>query len=123
MSEQPRHDETSTVGDLRRDVARFVDERDWRQFHDAKNLTASIAIEAAELMEHFQWVRSDEVDAPLRAPGVRDAVRDELADVLSYALSLANALDIDVTTAVREKLAKNARKYPAEDYRGRWRAE
>ncbi len=123
MSEQPRHDETSTVGDLRRDVARFVDERDWRQFHDAKNLTASIAIEAAELMEHFQWVRSDEVDAHLRAPGVRDAVRDELADVLSYALSLANALDIDVTTAVREKLAKNARKYPAEDYRGRWRAE
>lgn len=89
----------------------FVDERDWQRFHNAKNLSMSLAIEAGELMEHFQWLTSDEVVAG--AGFDRDEVADELADVLCYALSLANALDIDLTKAIRNKMVKNRLKYPA----------
>ncbi len=114
-------DRETTVAELRDLVQGFVDERDWSQFHDPKNLSMSIAIEAAELMEHFQWQENR------RAGEVRDSaedmqqVREELADVLCYALSFANALDIDIATALREKLAKNAEKYPADRFRGRYR--
>ncbi len=113
-------DATTTVADLRRVIADFIAERDWHSYHDAKNLSMSIAIETAELMEHFQWVRSDEVPAVLANPRTRAEIVDEVADVACYLLSLANALDIDLSTAVREKVAKNAVKYPAERFRGRY---
>jgi len=113
-------DEATTVADLRRAVADFVNEREWRPYHDAKNLSMSIAIEAAELMEHFQWIRTDELPAVLGSPTKRAEISDELADVTCYVLGLANALELDLSTAVREKLAKNARKYPTDQFRGRY---
>ena len=113
-------DATTTLADLRRQMANFVAERQWHSYHDAKNLSMSIAIEAAELMEHFQWVRSDEVPAVLANPQSRAEIVDEIADVACYLLSLANALDIDLSTAVTAKLAKNAAKYPADRFRGRY---
>jgi NTP pyrophosphatase (non-canonical NTP hydrolase) len=113
-------DESVTIGELRQVVADFIAERQWHSYHDAKNLAMSIAIEAAELMEHFQWVRSEEVRAVLDNPAQRAAIVEEVADVACYLLSLANALDIDLSTAVREKVAKNAVKYPAEQFRGRY---
>jgi len=114
-------DQTTNVADLRRAVAEFVDARDWRQFHNPKNLAMSIAIEAAELMEHFQWL-----DLPVsgrigESPRDIGDIREELADVLCYALSLANVLEIDVSTALHEKLVKNNAKYPAERFRGRFK--
>ena len=113
-------DATTTVKELRDAVATFVEERDWSRFHDPKNLAMSIAIEAAELMEHTQWAHSDEVPARLADADTHAAVAEELADVVCYVLSFANATGIDIATAVKGKMEKNARKYPAEDYRGRY---
>jgi NTP pyrophosphatase (non-canonical NTP hydrolase) len=113
-------DATTTLADLRDLVRRFVEERDWRQFHSPKNLTMSLAIEAAELMEHFQWIDLPESRAIKDQPQKLAQVREELADVLCYALALANELEIDLSAAVRDKMVKNAAKYPADLSRGRY---
>lgn len=113
-------DEKTAVAELRRLVADFVAQRDWRQFHSPKNLAMSLAIEAAELMEHFQWLTTDESRRVGDRPERLAEVAEELADVLCYALALANELGIDLAVAVRGKLAKNERKYPVEQYRGRY---
>lgn len=115
------NDSDTTVGDLRQAVAAFVDGRDWRPFHTAKNLSMSIAIEAAELMEHFQWLTPDEAQAALDRPAERAAVADELADIVIYCLSLSNALDLDISSAVLGKLQTNEQRYPAGEFRGRFR--
>ena len=112
-------DQTTAVAALRELVRQFVDERDWRQFHTPKNLSMSLAIEAAELMEHFQWLTAEQSLAVRSDPARLAAVGEELADVLCYALALANALDLDIATIVRDKMAKNERKYPAAEFRGR----
>jgi dCTP diphosphatase len=113
-------DRVTTLGELRRLMAEFVAERDWQPFHDPKNLAMSIAIEAAELMEHFQWVSSAALADRLAEPGRREAIADEVADVLCFVLSLANALDLDLAAAVAAKMRKNAAKYPAAEFRGRY---
>jgi NTP pyrophosphatase (non-canonical NTP hydrolase) len=107
------------VSQLRQAVSAFVDERDWRPFHTPKNLAMSLAIEAAELMEHFQWLDVDESIARGRDPGFRERIADEIADVCCYLLSLVNTLELDLSEAVLAKLIKNARKYPADEVRGR----
>src|SRR5687768_7040775 len=111
-------DSSTTVADLRTVVRRFVEERDWRQFHSPKNLTMSLAIEAAELMEHFQWIDIAESRAAKNDVKKLAEVREELADVMCYALALANELEIDLSAAVRDKMVKNAAKYPADRSRG-----
>ncbi len=113
-------DAETTVAQLRQLLAEFVAAREWHIYHDAKNLSASIAIEAAELMEHFQWVRNEEVDALLSDAGRRAEIQDELADVMCYVLALANAVNIDISAAVASKMAKNAAKYPVAEFRGRY---
>lgn len=114
-------DAQTTVGDLRQAVAAFVDARDWQPFHGPKNLAMSIAIEAAELMERFQWLTTEEAQAAAEAPAEKAAVADELADILIYCLSLSNALDLDVSSAVLGKLQTNEHRYPADEFRGRFR--
>ena len=101
-------------------VAEFVDRRDWDRFHSPKNLSMSMAIEAAELMEHFQWLSSEQSRDVVRKADKLGAVAEELADVLCYALAMANQLGVDLSTAVRDKMAKNEQKYPADEYRGRF---
>jgi NTP pyrophosphatase (non-canonical NTP hydrolase) len=113
-------DSTTTLADLRDLVARFVAERDWEQFHAPKNLSMSLAIEAAELMEHFQWIDMAESRRVVDDPAKLTAIREEIADVLCYTLALANALDVDLSQAVQDKMVKNAAKYPAEQSRGRY---
>lgn len=108
----------TTVEQLQQLVAAFVAERQWERFHDPKNLSMSIAIEAAELMEHFQWVRSEEIDATLRDEQLRTEISDELADIACFALALANRLGIDLAHAVESKMIKNRAKYPADVFRG-----
>lgn len=112
-------DATETLAQLRQAVKHFVDERDWQQFHTPKNLAMSLAIEAAELMEHFQWLDAGESLARGRDPVFREQIADELADVACYLCSLANTLELDLSDAVRSKLVKNAGKYPVELSRGR----
>jgi NTP pyrophosphatase (non-canonical NTP hydrolase) len=113
-------DSSTTISELRELVRRFVEERDWRQFHSPKNLSMSLAIEAAELMEHFQWIDGAESRQLADDPTKLAEVRDEIADVLCYLLALANELHIDLADAVKAKMLKNAAKYPAELSRGRY---
>ena len=113
-------DHNTPVGELRSLVAQFVTERDWKQFHTPKNLSMSLAIEAAELMEHFQWLTPEQSRSIADKPEKLAEVGEELADVLCYALALANELQLDVSTCVRNKMLKNAQKYPAEEFRGRY---
>lgn len=113
-------DEKTSVHQVRQWVAEFVDQRDWNRFHAPKNLAMSIAIEAGELMEHFQWISAEESRRIADDPKRRDAAADELADVVCYALALSNVLRIDLSDAIVAKLEKNARKYPVAEYRGRY---
>lgn len=103
---------TPTTADLQAAVARFVDERDWQVYHTPKSLSMSIAIEAAELMEHFQWHGNDTSRQVALDAAVHDAVAGELADVLIYCLALANAAGIDAGQAVLAKLARNQERFP-----------
>ncbi len=105
-------DDRTTIAELKQLVARFVDERDWNAFHTPKNLAMSLAIEAAELMEHFQWLEQAESRAVANDAAKRGEVADELADVVAYALAMANELGIDVADALADKMRKNAVKYP-----------
>jgi NTP pyrophosphatase (non-canonical NTP hydrolase) len=97
-------------------IRQFRDERDWKQFHDPKNLAMSIAIEAAEIMEHFQWVDRDK--SLQHAAESREEIADEIADVAIYLIELADVTGIDLQTAILAKLKKNAVKYPVEKSRG-----
>lgn len=112
-------EETAETGDFARlrDLVRvFVDERDWDQFHTPKNLSSALSVEAAELLEHFQWLqhgRADELGADKLVQ-----VRHEMADVLVYLVRLADKLDVDLMAAVEEKMILNRAKYPAELVRG-----
>lgn len=97
-------------------VRAFGRERDWQLYHTPKNLTAALIVEAAELLEPFQWLTPEE---SLNLSGAKkEAVRQEMADVLIYLVSLANCLDIDLLKAAEDKLAINAAKYPVDKARG-----
>lgn len=113
------NDQDTSVSQLREIIRHFVDEREWNQFHSPKNLSMALAIEAAELMEHFQWLTIDESRTLKNDPQKLAAVGEELADVLSYTLALANSLELDLSSTIRDKMKKNEKKYPAEEYRGR----
>jgi dCTP diphosphatase len=106
-----------TLMDLERAVEAFVDERDWAQFHTPKNLAMGVAIEAAELMEHFLW--SDGAQPAALDPARKARVAQEIGDVLIYLVRLGQVLDIDVVGAAMEKLAINRDKYPVEKAKGR----
>lgn len=108
-------DNSTTLAELRTLVADFVAARDWNRFHTPKNLAMSIAIEAAELMEHFQWLTVDEAQAHVADAERRAVVADELADVLIYCLSFANAASIDVAAAIHTKMARNQERFPVAD--------
>jgi dCTP diphosphatase len=113
-------DSITSVQFLKERMRQFVDERDWRQFHSPKNLSMSLAIEAAELMEHFQWIDVPASRQVKDDPARLAEVGEELADVLCYALALANELDLDISDIIQAKMAKNEIKYPAEKFRGRY---
>ena len=113
-------DATTTVAALRDAVRRFADEREWQPFHSPKNLAMGLAVETAELMEHFLWVDCAASREVTRDPAKRQAVAEELADVACHLFNLCNALDIDLSDALRDKMVKNALKYPVEKYRGRY---
>ena len=94
-------------------LVQFRDERDWGQFHDSKNLALALSIEAAELNELFLWKKdseSEQID--------RDRLKEELADVFAYALMLAEKNGLSVSEIVKEKIIKNAQKYPVEESKG-----
>lgn len=114
------HDTHTTVAELIKLVEDFVAERHWEPFHDPKNLSMAMAIETGELMEHFQWLRSDELGAVEQDPQRMAQIREELADITAYVLSFASTMRIDLSSALEQKMQKNALKYPANEFRGRF---
>lgn len=116
-------DATTTLAALREAVRQFAAERAWEQFHSPKNLSMGLAVEAAELMEHFLWVEGAASRQVVSDAARLGEVADEMADVAVYLLNLSNNLGIDLSQAIMNKLAKNASKYPVEKYRGRYKAD
>jgi len=105
------NDQITDLHTLRDALRDFAAARDWRPFHTPKNLAMAMIVEAAELVEHFQWSTPEESMAP--PPEKLAAIRDEVADTLIYLVELADVLDIDLIAAARAKIAKNALKYPS----------
>jgi len=106
-----------SLSTLQKKIRAFAEERDWQQFHSPKNLAMALSVEAAELLEHFQWL-SEEQSSELPEE-IRHAVALEMADVLIYLCRLADRLDIDLLAAAGEKMTLNEKKYPVELARGR----
>lgn len=111
-------DRETTVQELRDCMQEFVDERDWRQFHSPKNLSMSLAIEAGELMEHFQWITTDESRELSESDKLEAG--EELADVICYSLAICNEMGLDISDLVYRKMEKNRKKYPASHFKGRF---
>ena len=116
-------DSSTNLKQLRDTVAEFVTQRDWRQFHTPKNLSMALAVEAAELMEHFQWLTPLESSEIRSDPHKLLPVQEEIADIFCYTMALANELDIDLSEAFHKKMIKNREKYPAGEFRGRYRKD
>lgn len=107
---------TDPLIELRDALRAFAAERDWEQFHTPRNLATALAVEAAELLEPFQWL-TDEQSRNL-TPEARAAVQEELADVLLYLVRLADRMDVDLAAAARAKIQRNAAKYPIDKAKG-----
>lgn len=102
--------------ELKERLRAFARERDWEQYHSPKNLSMALIVEAAELVEHFQWLT--EPQSRSLEPATRTAVEEEMADVFIYLVRLADLLGIDLLAAAEDKIALNAKKYPADRVRG-----
>ena len=113
-----RGDEATPVGELKRLVRRFVEERDWDQFHTPKDLAIGLSVEAAELLEHFRFRSDEEMENRLRDEDRRTDIGHELADVLYFVLLMSVNLGYDVSTILRDKLELSARRYPVDRARG-----
>jgi NTP pyrophosphatase (non-canonical NTP hydrolase) len=109
---------TRPFDELTARVARFRDDRDWARFHNPKDLALSIAIEAAELMELFQWKDEEEIREKLESDAGRKRIGEEMADVLILLLSAADGMGIDLYRATLDKIETNAAKYPVDKARG-----
>lgn len=104
---------------LAKKIADFCTERDWEQYHNPKNLSMALAVEASELMEIFQWLTIAESQKASLSPDQLKAIEEEIADVLIYAIRMSQVLDIDLLAAIASKLKKNAAKYPVEKIKGK----
>ena len=104
------------LNSLRDALRRFAADRDWDQFHSPKNLAIALSVEAAELLEHFQWLSGDASKALPEAKLIE--IREEMADVLLYLVRLADKLDVDLVAAAGAKIEVNAKRYPADKARG-----
>jgi len=112
-------DSNTKLSYLISEVRLFLEERDWEKFHNPKDLAESICIEAAELLQLFQWMNTEKVsDLKNDVPRI-EKLKEELADVMIYCLSMANSLQIDLTGCILSKLESNRRKYPAELFHGK----
>ena len=107
----------SFLRELNEEVNHFVEERDWGQFQTPKNLSMALIVEAAELVEHFQWMQPEESDSLTNDR--KKKVAEELADILIYTVRLADRLGVDLEQSAKEKLMKNCQKYPVEKARGK----
>lgn len=104
------------IEDLTKKILAFRNERDWQQFHKPKDLAISISLEAAEVLEHFQWKTDEEITEYLKTH--KEDLADELADVMNYLMILAHTADINLAEAVEKKIIKAGKKYPVDKAKG-----
>ena len=104
------------IEELTKRIIKFRDERDWKQFHNPKDVALSMVLEAGEVMEHFQWKDKEEVEEYLKQN--KNDVAEEIADVLYYVLLMSHDLNIDIIEALDKKITKNESKYPVEKAKG-----
>src|SRR5262249_7065514 len=116
-------DAGTTVAALKALIGDFAAERAWGPFHSPKNLVMGLAVETAELMEHFLWVDTEASRRVADDPKEREAIADEVADVAGHLFNLCNVLGIDLSDAMTAKMVKNEKKYPADRYRGKARLD
>jgi len=107
----------SEIKSIIKKIKKFRDERDWMQFHNHKDMALSLVLEAAEVLEHFQWKSPDEVNA--HGKKYKNEISEELADVALYLFELSDNLGIDISKAIIKKLRKNAKKYPVKKAKGK----
>jgi len=112
------NDKETTILELKNFVEDFVQEREWSQFHNAKNLSMALTIEAGELMDIFKWNTPEECESMMSEKNTRQDATDELADIMIYAIAFANRNNINISNAINQKMIKNKIKYPADKYRG-----
>lgn len=104
------------IKQLKKKIQKFAVERDWVKFHTPKNIAMALSVEAAELLEHFQWLEPKE--STCLAPKKKKQVADELSDVIVYAIRLAGLLDINLESSIKKKMLQNAKKYPKDLVKG-----
>ena len=112
------NDKETTILELKNFVEDFVQEREWSQFHNAKNLSMALTIEAGELMDIFKWNTPGECESMMSEKNTRQEETDELADIIIYAIAFANRNNINISNAIDQKMIKNRIKYPTDKYRG-----
>lgn len=103
--------------EIRKSIISFRDERDWKQFHNPKDIAISLNIEAGELLECFQWKSNHDIEEILKS-SKRKSIEDEIADVANYLILLCNELDVDLFDAMERKIEKNKVKYPVDKFKG-----
>ena len=111
-------DQETKIHELKDKIKKFCDDREWDQFHGAKELATALIIESAELLEHFRWKNDKEVEELLKDENKREEIGDEMADVLYFLIRLAQRYDIDLSEALDRKIEKNNKKYPVEKAKG-----
>ncbi len=105
------------LNDLTKKIIAFRNERDWKQFHNPKDVSLSLVLEATEVMEHFQWKSKEEIEKYVKTN--KEEIGEELADVLFWVLLMSHDLKIDITDALEKKIKKNEKKYPVEKAKGK----
>ncbi len=112
-------DDKKTILQIKKKIKTFIKERDWEKFHSPKNLSMSLAIEASELMEIFQWLTTEEANVDQLTKNQKKRIEEEIADIGIYLFDLCNVLNIDVSCAIENKLKLNRCKYPVKLAKGK----
>lgn len=111
-------DRDITIHELKKIVQRFCEDRDWDQYHNAKDLAIGVSTEASELLEIFRFKSEKQVEDMFKNAKAREEISDEMADTLYFILRLAQKYDIDLSEALKQKIEKNSKKYPIENAKG-----
>jgi len=111
-------DNETNLHELKEKIKKFCEDRDWDQFHGAKDLAVALIIEASELLEHFRWKSEKEVKELFENPEKKEHVEDEMADVLYFLIRMAQRYNIDLSEALDRKMEKNDKRYPIDKFKG-----
>lgn len=112
-------DKTTTINEIKATLKKFIDERDWEQYHNPKDVAVALNVEAAELLEHFVFKSDDQVKDILADPKKREEIEDECGDCIAYLVDFARVCGIDLCKAYEKKMKKNEKKYPPELVKGK----